>query len=136
MWTSGQVSQRQMVRDGRSWGRGSVVGMRGQKKLPLLRKSCGKLPLATYPMYKRHETIIASGNVELGHIQYTWMPKSIQVQNRAGGKKCVKKKIKEINSLRHTTEMVITYHFCGQEFCRLLHQIVYIPKAACPDLVC
>ena len=84
MWTSGQVSQRQMVRDGRSWG--SVVGMRGQKKLPLLRKSCGKLPLATYPMYKRHETIIASGNVELGHIQYTWMPKSIQVQNPAGGK--------------------------------------------------
>ena len=67
-------------------GRGTVVGMRGQKKLPLLRKSCGKLPLATYPMYKRHETIIASGNVELGHIQYTWMPKSIQVQNPAGVK--------------------------------------------------
>ena len=83
MWTSGQVSQRQMVRDGRSWGRGTVVGMRGQI---FLRKSCGKLPLATYPMYKRHETIIASGNVELGHIQYTWMPKSIQVQNPAGGK--------------------------------------------------
>ena len=65
---------------GRGGERGSVVGMRGQKKFPLLQKSWGKLPLATYPMYKRHETIIASGNVELGRIQYTWMPKSIQFQ--------------------------------------------------------
>ena len=45
-----------------------------------------------YPMYKRHETIIASGNVELGHIQYTWMPKSIQVQNPAGGKNVQRKR--------------------------------------------
>ena len=62
---------------------GTVVGMRGQILFAEIvwQVATGNI----YPMYKRHETIIASGNVELGHIQYTWMPKSIQVQNPAGG---------------------------------------------------
>ena len=46
-----------------------------------------------------------------------------------------KEKIKGKTSFGHKIEMVTTQPLWA-ELCRLLHQIVYIPKAACPDLVC